>query len=97
LVYKSFSRKDEFAVFSEIYYPEGWQVYIDGKPSKLVRADYVLRAMSIPAGEHTITMVFKPASYYTARKIALVSSIIAGLLLVLGTVYIIYSSYKKEQ
>jgi hypothetical protein len=66
----------QLAVFSEIYYPEGWQATIDGKPAKHIRVNYILRALEIPAGEHSIVFEFRPKSYYTGRQIALGSSLI---------------------
>lgn len=60
LTYTSSSREDKVAVFSEIYYPEGWHLYIDGKEHPIGRADYTLRAAVIPAGQHEIVMEFVP-------------------------------------
>lgn len=76
LIYKSSSSADRLAVFSEIYYPEGWKSYIDGKEYPHFRANYVLRAMIVPAGDHEIRFSFEPASYITGNNISLVSSII---------------------
>ncbi len=76
LKYKSDASSEQLAVFSEIYYPKGWNVKIDGKDANHFRADYILRAMVIPAGEHVIEFSFKPHSYYTGEKISLVSSLI---------------------
>ena len=60
LTYSAYAANDRVAVFSEIYYPEGWHIYIDGKEIALGRANYILRAAVIPAGEHTIKMEFVP-------------------------------------
>jgi len=60
LTYSASVAQDRVAVFSEIYYPEGWHLYIDGEEHKIGRVNYVLRATIIPAGEHTITMQFIP-------------------------------------
>ncbi len=60
LTYYANVANDRVAVFSEIYYPEGWHIYIDGKEIALGRVNYLLRAAIIPAGEHTITMQFVP-------------------------------------
>ncbi len=84
LVYTSFSRNNEFAVFSEIYYPTGWKAYIDGKETKIINTDFVLRGLIVPAGNHKIVMVFKPDSIYVGRKIALAGSILVVLLLILA-------------
>ena len=69
LVYHSSSSCDATAVFSEIYYPYGWKSYIDGKPCGHFRSDYVLRAMSVPAGEHEIVFEFRPDSIYKGYKV----------------------------
>jgi hypothetical protein len=82
LKYKTISGSDQLAVFSEIYYPKGWTVTLDGKPADYFRADYVLRAMNIPAGEHTIEFKFHPNSYFIGEKISLASSILFLLLFV---------------
>ena len=60
LTYSASVAQDRVAVFSEIYYPEDWRLYIDGEEKPIGRANYVLRAAVIPAGEHTITMSFVP-------------------------------------
>ena len=62
LVYAANCANNRVAVFSEIYYPEGWHVYVDGKEIELGRVNYVLRAAIIPAGEHTVHMEFVPSS-----------------------------------
>lgn len=61
LTYSANVAHERVAIFSEIYYPEGWHIYVDGKEIALGRADYILRAAVIPAGEHTITMQFVPS------------------------------------
>jgi len=60
LSYKSVAKLPQLAVFSEMYYKEGWQAYIDGKKTPIYRADYVLRALKIPSGTHTIVFKFEP-------------------------------------
>ncbi len=81
LVYKSTSNKERLAVFSEIYYDKGWNAYIDGKKTEHIRANYVLRAMIIPKGQHKIEFKFEPATYIVSQKVALVSSVFMALLL----------------
>jgi hypothetical protein len=81
LVYISKSKGERLAVFSEIYYPAGWNSYIDGKECKYFRADWVLRAMIVPAGDHEIRFAFEPSSYIMGNKISLVSSVVFILLL----------------
>ena len=76
LTYHSRSARGGVAAFSEIYFPWGWQATIDGKPAEIGRINYVLRAMKIPAGEHTIEMVFDPKSLHTTSTVAYVSIIL---------------------
>ena len=70
LTYETNNAQDGIAVFSEIYYPDGWHVTIDGQPAELARADYILRTMHVPAGQHTIEMRFDPASLHVTEGIA---------------------------
>ena len=74
------------AIFSEIYYPKGWKITIDGKEAEQIRANYVLRALEIPAGKHTIEFKFEPDVVKTGSSIALFSSI-GMLLLLIGGIY----------
>ena len=66
--YESSSASSNIAVFSEIYYKE-WNAYIDGKKAPYFKANYVLRAMLVPAGKHTIEFKFEPTLFYTSRTI----------------------------
>ena len=70
LTYETNNTQDGIAVFSEIYYPDGWHVTIDGQPAELARADYILRTMYVPAGQHTIEMRFDPTSLHVTEGIA---------------------------
>lgn len=69
LVYSAQASERKTAVFSEIYYPYGWKSYIDGEPAEHFRADYTLRAMNVPAGEHEIVFEFRPDSIYKGYKV----------------------------
>ena len=93
LVYETENAGDGIAVFSEIYYPHGWQVTIDGKPAGLGRADYVLRALYIPAGKHTVEMRFDPKSLHVTEGIAYG----ALALLVIGIAAVALIARKKAQ
>ena len=85
LKYESQSTANGFAVFSEIYYPEGWVAYVDGKETEIVRVNYVLRGLSIPAGKHTVEFTFKPNAYVIGNKITMISSWLM-LVVVLGCI-----------
>ncbi|MEJ0107133.1 MAG: YfhO family protein [Bacteroidota bacterium] len=63
LEYSTDSHLPQFAVFSEIYYPFGWNAYLDGKKVDYVKTDYTLRGLSVPAGKHTVKFIFEPSSY----------------------------------
>jgi hypothetical protein len=84
--YATSAGSPQFAVLSEVYYPFGWNAYIDGKKVDHVKADYFLRGISVPAGNHKLEFKFEPSSYYTGRTISFVVSIIL-LLLILGTIF----------
>ena len=77
----------QLAVFSEIYYPKGWISFIDGKETEHVQANFVLRAMVIPAGKHEIEFRFEPKSYYMGNNVSMASSILL-LLAIAG--YLVY-------
>lgn len=87
LEYKASSLQGGLAVFSEVYFPWGWNVTIDGKPAELGRVNYVLRALSIPAGEHSIVMEFRPASISATNTLATCAVVIVYLLLAAGIVF----------
>ena len=75
---------DRLAVFSEIYYPDGWKARVDGSPVDVLRADWTLRAASLPAGEHDLVMRFEPDSYRIGANISRASSLTLLLLLLLS-------------
>lgn len=82
LTYKTKADTEQLAVFSEIYYAPGWQATIDGQPADHFRADWILRAMRVPAGEHTIVFEFRPQAYVTAAYVSSYSSFLILLMLV---------------
>ncbi|BDC99584.1 YfhO family protein [Persicobacter psychrovividus] len=81
MTYESNSSSEALAVFSEMYYQPGWSATIDGQETPHFRANYVLRAMMIPAGKHTIKFAFNPPSYAIGEPIGLVCSILTVLLI----------------
>ena len=86
LKYTSINAKEGLAVFSEMYYKNGWNAYIDGKKVEHLQADYVLRALLIPAGKHNVEFKFEPQVVQTGSTITLISSIMI-LLLLIGGIY----------
>src|SRR5690554_580052 len=91
--YKSNSAVDGFVVFSEIYYKDGWNAYIDGQLTPHSRVNYLLRGMNVPAGKHDIEFKFEPQVIKTGGNIALASSIVFVLLLLGGLFY----NFKKDK
>jgi hypothetical protein len=81
LKYESQSPTNGLAVFSEIYYPD-WKATIDGKEATILRADYILRALEVPAGKHTIEFRFEPKAYFVGNKVTTASSWLVILVLV---------------
>lgn len=92
--YRISAPSPQFAVFSEVYYPEGWNVFIDGTKADYVKTDYVLRGMYIPAGNHEIEWRFEPKSFTIGRMISIISNILVALLLIAT---IIFYAMKKEK
>ncbi|WP_445716626.1 YfhO family protein [Flavobacterium sp.] len=92
LKYVSNNSNEGFAVFSEMYYQNGWKATIDGKEAQIMNVNYVLRGLQIPAGKHTIEFKFEPEVVKTGSNIALMSSI--GMLLLIGAG--VYLERKKK-
>jgi len=85
----------QFAVFSEIYYPDGWNAYVDGNKADYVRTDYVLRGLSIPAGKHTIKFVFEPALVKKGLAISYIGSWFVALF-VLGGLFMAWRENRNK-
>jgi hypothetical protein len=81
LEFRSESKTPQLAVFSEIYYPKGWKMFIDEKEVPYIKANYLLRAVYVPAGVHTVRMVFEPAVIQTGKMVSMASF---GLFLLLA-------------
>lgn len=92
LRYESTSPNDAFAVFSEVYYDKGWKAYIDGQEVPIIRADYLLRALQIPGGNHTIEFIFAPSSV----RISNIVSLIASIVLIGGLVVAVWLTLKRK-
>jgi hypothetical protein len=93
--YESSALSNQFAVFSEIYYPNGWRAYIDEKETPIVKVNYLLRGLNVPAGNHKIRFEFKPDSYYTGAKLSLISGIISFILL-FGGVFLLWKNRNQN-
>ncbi len=85
--YESNNSTNGLAVFSEIHYPKGFEVTIDGQPVEMLRANYILRALEVPQGQHVIEFKFVPWIYKTGNVIMSICSVLT-LLLLFGAVYI---------
>ena len=92
LKYESSSSSDQFAVFSEIYYKDGWNAYIDGQLTEIYQVDYVLRGLKIPAGKHTIVFRFEPIIIKKGNTITLISY---AFLLLIPIGWILYTKKIK--
>ena len=97
LRYQSRLQSERAVIFSEIYYPKGWKLTIDGEPAELFRADWILRGAFIPAGEHEIVMRFEPQVYKTGAALSRASSITLYILLLLSGAGIVALHRKRKQ
>lgn len=93
--YTSSNTKEGLAVFSDIWYPYGWKAMIDGKEVPIIRANYVLRALRVPAGNHKIDFVFHPQKFYTGNTIAGISSLLLYILLIAAIIFAVRG--RKEE
>jgi len=93
--YTSNSSTAKFAVFSEVYYNAGWKAFVDGKETTIVKTNYALRGLSVPAGQHKITFEFKPDSYYGSLRISVIASALIWLLLI-GSVVLLFLQKRKS-
>ncbi|MDX1284927.1 MAG: YfhO family protein, partial [Draconibacterium sp.] len=96
LKYSYNSATEQLTVFSEIYYDKGWEAYIDGEKVPHFRVNYILRALTVPSGEHTIEFKFEPKSYYTGNKVSLASSILL-ILIIAGYIFLSVRKKTKEE
>ena len=93
--YESSSSAPGYAVLSEVYYPKGWNAYIDGKPVAYYNTDYILRGMPVPAGKHKIRFAFEPASVSKGRSYMFLGSILT-LLALLGGLFMAWWQDRKK-
>jgi len=96
LVYDFKSTNDQMVVFSEVYYDDGWTAYVDGEEFPIVRANYILRAMMVPAGNHKIEFKYNPKEWVIGEKIAIISTLILMLGVIAGIVIAIQQARRKK-
>ena len=80
--YKAHTSGTRLAVFSEIFYPNGWKAYVNGKETPIICANYVLRSIVLLEGEHSVKFEFRPESYFKGAKISGISSLVLILVLI---------------
>lgn len=97
LVYKTENPNAGMAVFSEMYYPNGWQVYLDGKADTHFRVNYTLRGMFIPSGKHEIVFRFEPEVIQKGSQISLAGTVLLALLLLGGTGFSLLRKGRKQE
>lgn len=86
-------KRRNWLFFSEIYYPKGWKMFVDGKEVPYIKADYLLRAVYVPAGTHTVKMIFEPEVIAKGKTISMIAF---GLFVLLSLVGIYFLIRKKE-
>ena len=97
LTYKSHSAAGGLAVFSEIYFPWGWKVSVDGKPVEMGRVNYVLRALQLPAGDHEIDFRFAPDEVSKTETCASVAVIAIYVLMLLALNYALFGNKLRKE
>jgi hypothetical protein len=96
LHYQYQTGSERLAVFSEIYYPNGWHATVDGEPVNLVRADWTLRAAVLPAGAHELVMTFLPDSYRQGALVSRITSLLLIVLVLLSVGLLLYNEWKPK-
>jgi hypothetical protein len=96
LTYRYNAGTPQLAVFSDIYYPKGWNAYVDGELKPHFRANFVLRAMVLPEGDHELVFKFEPEVFRTGERVSLISSLIILLLLLSAIGLTVYGVLKPK-
>ena len=95
--YTFHSMTPQFAVLSEVYYPIGWDAFIDGKKADYVKTNYILRGMFVPAGDHQIEFIFEPKSFSLGRTVTIIANIIVFLAMLAAAVFYIKGKDKSVE
>ncbi|HYO21247.1 MAG TPA: YfhO family protein, partial [Flavisolibacter sp.] len=88
------SNEEQFAVFSEVYYDAGWKAFIDGKEAPIVKVNYVLRGLQVPAGAHKIIFKFEPQDYFFGRRMTNIFTIVL-LVLIAAAIFFEWRNHRK--
>jgi uncharacterized membrane protein YfhO len=94
VTYSSNAPSNQFAVFSEIYYKEGWKAFVDGKETPIAKVNYVLRGLPLAAGNHTIEFRFEPEGYLRGKTVTTIFSVLL-VLLVVGALFMEWRKRNK--
>jgi len=94
--YSFHSATPQFVVFSEVYYPAGWDAFIDGNKADYVKTNYVLRGMSVPAGDHQVEFRFEPRSFTIGRTITIIANILVFLAMIAALVFYVRRKSKPD-
>jgi len=92
--YESTTTSPQFAVFSEVYYPKGWNAYLDDKLTTYCKVNYLLRGLPVPPGKHSVKFIFEPASVKKGRSIMFIASIFIALIFI-GGLFMAWKESKK--
>lgn len=96
LSFASHNTQPGLAVFSDIYYAQGWKAFVDGNEVPILKANYLLRAIKVPAGDHKIEFRFHPDSWYNGEKISMISGLILIVLMIVALV-VVFKGKKEAQ
>jgi uncharacterized membrane protein YfhO len=95
LSYNFNAASNQFAVLSEVYYEPGWNATIDGKAAPLVKTDYILRGLAVPAGKHSIELRFEPPAYMKGKQLTTTFNIVL-VILVLAGIFMEWRGRRRE-
>ena len=97
ITYRSDNTNEGFAVFSEMHYPKGWKVTVDGKEQEHFRVNYALRGLRISPGQHDIVFEFEPEVVQMGSQVSMISSIVLAVIILGGLGFTLFSRDKKKK